>query len=60
MVIGGDSDTQAATLDINLRGGSLEVVSQFKYLRSILASDGCLDAEISHRLVRAGIGLAPV
>ena len=55
LVIGRDSDTQAAALDIKLRGDSLEVVSKFKYLGSIFTSDGCLDAELSHHLVSAGI-----
>ena len=31
------------------------MVSKFKYLGSIFTSDGCLDAEISHRLVSAVI-----
>ena len=31
------------------------MVSKFKYLGSIFTSDGCLDAENSHRLVSAGI-----
>ena len=55
LVIGRDSDTQTATLHIKLRDDSLEVVSKFKYLGSIFTPDGCLDAEISHRLVSAGI-----
>ena len=55
LVIERDSDTQAATLDIKLRGDNLEVVSKFKYLGSIFTSDGCLDAEIGHRLVSAGV-----
>ena len=43
------------TFDIKLRGDSLEVVSNFKYLGNIFTSDDCLEAEISHRLVSAGI-----
>ena len=53
MVIGRDSDTQAATLDIKVHGDSLEVVSRFKYLGSIFSSDGCLDAKAGHCLVSA-------
>ena len=55
LVIGRDCDIQAATLDIKLHGDSLEVASNFKYLGSIFASDGCLDAETSHGLVSAEI-----
>ena len=47
-------DTQAATLDIRLRSDSPIVVSKFRCLGSMFTSDGCLDAEINHRLVSAG------
>ena len=40
LVIGRESDTQAATLDIKLCGDIVEVVSKFKYLGSIFTSDG--------------------
>ena len=37
-----------------MRGDTLEVVHNFKYLGSNFTSDGTLDAEINHRTASAG------
>jgi hypothetical protein len=54
LVVGRDLDAQAAHLNITLRGHRLELVSNFKYLGSMITSDSTLDAEISHRIASAG------
>ena len=51
---GASSISRSAPVRITVAGQALEWVQQFKYLGSQFASDGSLDAELSHRCSQAG------
>ena len=50
----GRNGPDASALDIRCQGQTLEVVDQFKYLGSMVANDGSIDAEIANRVKLAG------
>ena len=53
MIVGRNAESEAAELDLHVRGAAIEVVHKFKYLGSMFTSDGKLDTEISHRIANA-------
>ena len=54
LIVGRDATAQAANLNITIRGDSIELVPEFKYLGSMFNSDNTLVAEINHRVASAG------
>ena len=54
LIVGRNAESEAAALDLHVRGVAIEVVHKFKYLGSMFTSDARLDTEISHRIRSAG------
>ena len=54
LIMGRDVSSQASDLNIKVRGVTIEVVPQFKYLGSMISADNTSDGEINHRVASAG------
>ena len=55
LIVGRNAESEAAVLDLHVRGVAIDVVHKFKYLGSMFTSDARLDTEISHRIASASV-----